>query len=113
MSFEDNIKKWVSYDNEIKQINEKLKQLREKKNNLSLDIFNYVNENNINDSVVKINDGKLKFTNVKVMQPLTYKFIEESLLEIINDKDNVKQIINYLKQKRDGKYVEEIKRFYR
>lgn len=112
MSFESNIKEWVGYDNQIKQLNEKIKNLREKKNNLSNDIFNYVNEKEINNSIVKITDGKLKFTNVKIQPPLTFKFIESCLSEIITEEDKVKQIINYIKEKRETKYVEEIKRFY-
>lgn len=112
MSFENNIKSWVTYDTEIKQLNDKLKGLREKRSNLTNDIFNYVNDKNINDSAVKISDGKLKFTTVKVCSPLTFKFVTDCLNEIINDPEKVKQIVNYLKEKRENKYVEEIKRFY-
>ena len=112
MSFENNIKTWVTYDNEIKELNNKLKNLREKKNNLTNDIFNYVNDKNITNKNIKINDGTLKFTTIKVTSPLTFKFINECLSEIINNPEQVKQIINYLKEKRENKYVEEIKRFY-
>ena len=61
---------------------------------------------------MKISDGNLKFTTVKVTTPLTFKFIEKCLNEIINNSKQVEQIINYLKEKRENKYVEEIKRFY-
>ena len=112
MSFETNIKQWVGYDNQIKELNDKIKSLREKKNYLSNDILNYVNDKEINDSIVKISDGKLKFTSVKVQPPLTFKFVESCLGEIISEEEKVKQIINYIKEKRETKYVEEIKRFY-
>ncbi len=49
MSFESNIKQWVGYDNQIKELNEKIKNFREKKNNISNDILNNVNEKKIND----------------------------------------------------------------
>ena len=112
MSFEKNIKEWVKYDNEIKELNKKIKDLRNIKMDITTNIMNYVNENNINDSTIKISDGNLRFANVKVQSPLTYKYIEECLLEIINDDTKVKQIITYIKNKRESKYVEEIKRFY-
>jgi len=112
MSFESNIKEWVGYDNQIKELNYKIKSLREKKNNLSNDILIYVNDKEINQSVVKISDGKLKFTTVKVQTPLTFKFVESCLNEIISEEEKVKQIIDHLKEKRETKYVEEIKRFY-
>ena len=41
MSFEDNIKKWVMLDNQQKHLNEKIKEIREQKNNLSSDLNNY------------------------------------------------------------------------
>ena len=61
---------------------------------------------------VKITDGKLKFTTVKVQPPLTFKFIQLCLSEIITEEEKVNYIINYIKEKRETKYVEEIKRFY-
>lgn len=112
MSFENNIKEWVGCDNEIKHLNEKLKPLRERRNFLCNDIFNYVHEKQINNASIKISDGNLKFTTIKVQPALTFKFIEQCLGEIINEEDKVKQIINYIKDKRESKYVEEIKRFY-
>jgi hypothetical protein len=39
MSFENNIQKWVSIDNEIKRLNEKLKGLRDEKNGLNTQII--------------------------------------------------------------------------
>jgi hypothetical protein len=46
-----------------------------------------------------------------VPAPLTYKYLETSLGEIIKNETQVKQIINYLKEKREIKLVSEIKRF--
>ena len=34
MSFEGQIQQWVSLDNQLKQLNEKVKDLRDKRNNL-------------------------------------------------------------------------------
>ena len=39
MSFEENIQKWVATDNLIKSHNQKLKELRELRNNLNANIF--------------------------------------------------------------------------
>jgi seryl-tRNA synthetase len=32
MSFQDNIKKWVALDNQLKTVNERVKQMRDEKN---------------------------------------------------------------------------------
>ena len=84
MSFENNIQKWVSIDNEIKRLNEKLKGLRDEKNGLNTQIIAYVNTNNLNDSQIGISDGKLRFASTKVAQPLTFKYLEDTLSQIKN-----------------------------
>jgi hypothetical protein len=60
---------------------------------------------------VQISDGKLRFVNTKVSSPLTFKYVEKSLGEVIKNQTQVKQIVEYLKEKRDVKVVPEIKRF--
>ena len=52
-NFKDNIKSWVTIDNEIKDTLHELKILREQKNKLNEDIIEYIDDNNLsNDSIV-------------------------------------------------------------
>ena len=111
MSFENQIQQWVSLDNQLKQLNEKVKDLRDKRNNLEENITSYASENNLSNATVKISDGKLKFTNTKVQEPLTFKYLEKTLGEVIKNESQVKLIMDHLKQKRAVKIVPEIKRF--
>ena len=111
MSFESQIQQWVSLDNQLKQLNEKVKDLRDKRNNLEENITAYASENNLSNATVKISDGKLKFTNAKVTEPLTFKYLEKTLGEVIKNESQVKLIMEHLKQKRSFKIVQEIKRF--
>jgi len=111
MSFEEKIQQWVSLDNQMKILNEKMKELRERKNNLHDGITCYVEEHNLVNATVQISDGKLKFTNTRVAAPLTFKCVEKSLGEVIKNESQVRQIVDYLKQKREIKIVPEIKRF--
>ena len=111
MSFENQIQKWVSIDNELKQINEKARELREKRNNLEQNITNYAFNNNLSNSTIQISDGKLRFANTKIAEPLTFKYLEKSLSEVIKNESQVKLIMEHLKQKRSIKTVPEIKRF--
>jgi len=111
MSFENQIQQWVSLDNQLKQLNEKVKDLRDKRNNLEENITSYASENNLSNATVKISDGKLKFTNTKVQEPLTFKYLEKTLGEVIKNESQVKLIMEHLKQKRSVKIVPEIKRF--
>jgi FtsZ-binding cell division protein ZapB len=110
MSFEQNIQQWVSIDNQIRLLNDKIHELREKKTRLSENITNHVEENNLRNATVQISDGKLRFVNTKVSSPLTFKYIEKSLGEVIKNQTQVKQLVEYLKEKREVKVVPEIKR---
>jgi len=111
MSFENQIQQWVSLDNQLKQLNEKTKELREKRNVLEETITNYASSNNLSNATIGISDGKLKFVNTKVQEPLTFKYLEKTLSEVIKNESQVKLIMEHIKQKRSAKIVPEIKRF--
>ena len=112
MNFENHIQQWIIADNQLKLLNEKIKNVRETRNTLSEDITSYAQKNNLSNSLIQISDGKLKFANTKVQAPLTFKYLEKSLGEIIHDKNQVNRIIEHVKQNRDTKIIPEIKRFY-
>jgi hypothetical protein len=112
MSFEQNIQQWIAIDNQMKIINDKHKELRDKKQSLSNQINSYVETKQLSNSTINISDGKLKFINVKDTQQLTFKYLETCLGEIIKNEEQVKKIIEYVKNKREIKSVPEIKRFY-
>ena len=110
MNFEKEIQEWVTIDNQIKLLNDKISALRERKNNLSQNLTTYADKNNLSNATIQISDGKLKFVNTRIIAPLTFKYLEKSLDEIIKNSGQVKQIVDYLKQHRESKNVPEIKR---
>ena len=112
MSFEQQIQQWITIDNQMKQLTDKMKELRDKKTTLNDAIFNHVETSNLSNSTVQISDGKLKFIKTKDTQQLTFKYLETCLHEIIKNEEQVNKIVEYIKNKRDVKYVPEIKRFY-
>jgi hypothetical protein len=112
MSFEQQIQQWVHVDNQIKNITETLKELREQKNTISNQINSHIETNQLSNASVKLSDGQLRFVKVKETQQLTFKYLETCLSEIIKNEDQVRQIVEYIKNKREVKYVSEIKRFY-
>ncbi len=113
MDFENNIKQWVYLDNKIKTANEQLREMRDNRNNLQEKILIQVKDNELNNSTIKISDGLLRFSTTKVTKPLTLKFIENCLADIINEKESITKIMNYIKSKREINSNEEIKRFYK
>ena len=110
--FQENIKEWVCLDNKIKKIQKEVKEIRCLKAELSNNIFIYAEQNNLGNAVIQISDGKLKFQNTKSTSPLTYGFLEQCLVECINDETQVTNLIKYIKSKRTHKYNSDIRRTY-
>ena len=112
MSFENNIQQWVQVDNKLMAINEQSKLLREKRKLLEKSITDHAKVNNMNDTTIKINDDRIKCIDTKIHEPLTFKYLEKSLSEIIPNETQVKRIMEYIKQHRTTKIVPEIKRIF-
>ena len=47
MSFEQHLQQWVAIDNQMKTLNDRMKELRDKKNVLSQNINTHIETNNI------------------------------------------------------------------
>jgi len=112
MDFSEKIKEWVAIDNKLKIANEHIKELRQQRNEVSDNILDYVETNKLNNAVVKISDGKLRFVDAKQYPPLTFKYIEDCLNKCISNEEDVKKIIKYMKSNRQQKIVPDIKRTY-
>ncbi len=110
--FQRKIQTWVQIDNEIKKASTHLKTLRSSKNDLSDQIISYADEHNLENAIIEISDGSLKFQNYKQTSPLTLKFVQACLSECITNEESVKQIMDYIKSKRDFKIKNDIKRSY-
>lgn len=112
MSFEEKVKSWVSLDNKLKQLSDEIKILREKKNDMELALIRYAEANNLSNKEIKISDGRLKFTRVNQAQAITFKYLDECLKKCIKNDEQIKTIMNYIKDSREIKSVPDIKRYY-
>ena len=112
MSFEEQIKSWVSIDNEIRVQNDILKKLRAKRNDTGDSIIQYVETENLHNATIKISDGKLRFMETKQQMPLTLQFVRKCLSDCIERKEEVEKIMEYIKDSRDVKIISNIKRSY-
>lgn len=110
-NFENQIQQWVQLDNKLKELNEHTRDLREKRNILEKNITTYAYSNNLSTSTIQIENSKLKFSNTRIPEPLTFKYLEKTLGEVIKNENQVKLIMEHIKQKRETKIVPEIKRY--
>ena len=110
--FEDKVRSWVKLDDELRRVQEKARELRERRNDIAYSIHSYVSTNDLRNATINISDGRLKFVQTQTPQSLTFKFLEECLNEIIPNKDTVTQILSHVKSRRSIKTGADIKRFY-
>jgi hypothetical protein len=109
---EPHLKQWVAIDNQMRILGDRMKELRDKKNTITKQITSSIETENLNNYTFKTADGQVKIQMVKDTQQLTFKHLETCLSEIIKNEEQVKKIIEYVKNKREVNYVPEIKRIY-
>ena len=112
-NFIKNVQQWVAIDTQLKIINEKTKSIRNRKTELLREINDYVKNNELQNTRIEISDGDLRFYEKKEYSPLTYTYLETCLGEIIPDKKQVEYIMMYLKDHRQIKTSQDIRRNYR
>ena len=112
MSLEEDFKKWVELDNNQKIINDKIKKIRDEKNELSEKIFRQCKQRDIETFTVNISDGCLNIQDVKQANTITYKFLDESLKSYFKNEDEANKLLQYIKEKRTYNIAKTIKRTY-
>tara|TARA_Y100000991_G_C21938522_1_gene334146 strand:+ start:753 stop:1106 length:354 start_codon:yes stop_codon:yes gene_type:complete len=106
--FTEGIKKWVMLEKKITNIKEeynlKLKDYKDKKDNLENELTKFMKENELTDSIIKLPDGKIKYNETNISQPITYKFLKEIFTELYTgNNDKADEVINFIKQRRETK----------
>ena len=104
----ENVQKWVVYDNQLKIIHEKTKQIRDQKHQLTQSICQHMNQKSTKQLI--LSDGVLTVYEKKEYSPLTFTYIEDSLGKIIPDKTHVAYIIDHLKKNREVKTSHELRK---
>jgi|TARA_Y100000389_G_C17455428_1_gene517801 hypothetical protein len=108
----EDIKKWIILDDQLKILNEKVKQMRELKSSLTNNISTTITNINSIDNNIAISGGKLKIGKKKDYKPLTFSYIETCLGKLLTDKIQVEYVIKYLKENREITCSPDIKRIY-
>ena len=113
MSIQSYVKEWVILDNNVKKITKEIIELRKQKTELNDNIFKYLKDNDMTDTTINISDGKLNFVTTQNYSTLTFKFLEECLNDYFKDDNTTKEILKYIKSKRNINYTNNIKRTYK
>jgi hypothetical protein len=103
------IKKWMQYDNDIKQLQNELKTKKESRLQHTEQLVNIMKSNEID--CFDVNNGKLLFSRTKVKTPLNKSQMVQALMEYFNnDEPRVRELEDRLMSARKEKITETIRR---
>lgn len=107
----NDVQRWVLAETQLKQLNEKVKHMRDLKATAATNITTYTRQQKYTGNI-KISDGELRICEKKEYTPLTFGYLEKCLGNIIPDSAHVEYIIKYLKDNREITTSQEIKRIF-
>lgn len=103
------IKKWIQYDNDIKQLQADLKEKKENRKQHTERLVDIMKSNEID--CFDVNNGKLMYSKTKVKAPLNKSQMVQALMEYFNnDEPRVRELEDKLMSARKEKITETIRR---
>jgi hypothetical protein len=111
--FERDMRKWAILDNKIRASNNELKGLRSQKAEISSSICEFMKTKGLENKKVDTGDSIISFYEKNEYPALTFGYIEKCLGEIISDKDKIAIIIKHLKDKREIKKSNDLRRRFK
>lgn len=105
----NNVKDWISIDNEIRQLQKAIKDRRKQKKELTENLVLTMKQNDID--VFNIPDGELLYTRTRTKCPLSKKHLLASLTQYFkNDQVTIDRLSKFILESREIKEKENIKR---
>tara|TARA_B100000073_G_C23710063_1_gene563915 strand:+ start:669 stop:1025 length:357 start_codon:yes stop_codon:yes gene_type:complete len=103
------VKSWLDIDNQLKELQSKIKEKRNEKKELSKKLVSIMNVNDLDSMATS--QGQLIKTTSKVKAPLSKKHLNHSLSEFFkNDPKIVDALSKFIMDSRDIKIKENIRR---
>lgn len=112
VNLNDSLKQWLRLDTQIRMANQQIRDLRKEKDNVTSSVCDYMKTHGMEKRRIEAPDSRIELYEKKEYSTLTYGFLEKHLGDIMPDSDNVKQIIDYLKSKREVKKSTDLKRIF-
>ena len=113
MSFEQDVRKWTILDNKIRTTSQELKTMRSQKSELGSTICTFMKTKGLENKKIEIGDSTICFFEKNEYPSLTFGYIEKCLGELISDKDKVATIVKHLKDKREIKKSNDLRRRFK
>jgi len=108
--FQNDLKNWYILDNKFRDLSLQLNIIKNEKNEIKNKITEFIQSNNLEKKSIKIDNTQFRFVSQKQIQPLTFKFLKECLDDCIQNSEQVDQLIDYIKSKREIKEFLDLKK---
>ena len=104
-----NVKSWLTIDNEIRALQKEIKERRKMKKQLTTDLMSTMKSNDID--ALNVPDGELIYNKTKTKAPLSKKHLLSSLTQFFkDDKRMIDELSKFIMETRLEKERESIKR---
>ena len=97
--FRNKVKEWIDYDNQINELNNKVKELKGKKNDLNNEVLEFMKSNNIEDISTK--QCKLKTYTSTSQKGLNKEYIKNKLKTALDDEHKAVEITDLILNNRE------------
>ena len=105
----ENIKEWIQIDNELKELQKAARERRERKKELTASLVDVMRDNEID--CFDVNDGKLIYTQTKVKETMSKKYLLNTLSNFFkDDPEKALNLSEFILNNRQEKVRENIKR---
>ena len=104
-----NLLQWTKLDKELKELNKRCSDIRKKKEHLQSKICPQIQSEQLEDNIFSIPslETNVVFKEQKTSESLSYKFLEEKLMDYFETPDKAQILLQYLKdnRKHDSSFV--------
>ena len=104
-----NVKSWLTIDNEIRALQKEIKERRKMKKQLTTDLMSTMKNNDID--ALNVPDGELIYNKTKTKAPLSKKHLLSSLTQYFKgDQRMIDELSKFIMESRAEKEKESIRR---
>lgn len=107
-TFRNNVLRWLSIDDEIREHRQKVKELNNEKKDFENNILTYLTE--VDEDSVMVKDGKLSKYVSKSKAPLKKENIQIALTEIVGDETKASALTEHIMKSRKETETVKLKR---
>lgn len=108
--FTQGIKQWASYDSQIDMLNQKMKEIKGKRDALGGKLTSYMQQNDLTKTAFNFNSNRIIFKNEPKYSGLSYDFMFKCAQNYFGDAKKAQHFCEFVKSKRQKTFNPCLKR---